>query len=122
LTDAERGGDRYLTEFQYEASGSTAGVNSLISSSVPEMTTGFSRFFANTGSTVRIPRYKPYVLRERSAQFDARAITAMPSGAPMRSSFRGGRVRGTIYQHLGYYLQATNAQFYGSRDLLQRDR
>lgn len=34
----------------------------------------------------------------------------------------GGRVRGTIYDNLGYYLQGTNAQFWGSRDVLRRDR
>jgi hypothetical protein len=33
----------------------------------------------------------------------------------------GGRVRGTLLGHLGYYLQGTNAQFWGSRELLERD-
>ncbi|MBI5217245.1 MAG: hypothetical protein HY960_15940 [Ignavibacteriae bacterium] len=34
----------------------------------------------------------------------------------------GGRVRGTIYDKLGFYLQVTNAQFWGSRDVLRRDK
>lgn len=34
----------------------------------------------------------------------------------------GPRVRGTIYDNLGYYFQLTNAQFWGSREVLQRDK
>jgi hypothetical protein len=34
----------------------------------------------------------------------------------------GGRIRGSIYQSLGYYLEGTNAQFWGSRDVLRRDK
>ena len=34
----------------------------------------------------------------------------------------GGRIRGTILYHLGYYLEGKNASFWGSRELLQRDR
>lgn len=34
----------------------------------------------------------------------------------------GPRLRGTIYDKLGYYFQLTNAQFWGSRQVLQRDK
>ncbi len=34
----------------------------------------------------------------------------------------GGRIRGTVYNKLGYYLQATNSQFWGNRDVLRRDK
>lgn len=34
----------------------------------------------------------------------------------------GGRFRGTAYGRLGYYLQGTNAQFWGSRNVLERDK
>lgn len=34
----------------------------------------------------------------------------------------GPRLRGTIYDKLGYYFQLTNAQFWGSRDALKRDK
>lgn len=34
----------------------------------------------------------------------------------------GGRIRGSIYQNLGYYIQGTNAKFWGSRDVLRRDK
>ncbi len=34
----------------------------------------------------------------------------------------GPRLRGTIYEKLGYYFQLTNAQFWGSREVLQKDK
>lgn len=34
----------------------------------------------------------------------------------------GPRLRGTIYDKLGYYFQLTNAQFWGSREVLGRDK
>lgn len=34
----------------------------------------------------------------------------------------GPRVRGTIYDKLGYYFQLTNAQFWGSREVLKMDK
>jgi len=34
----------------------------------------------------------------------------------------GGRMRGTLDKKFGYYIQGTNAQFWGSRNTLQRDR
>lgn len=34
----------------------------------------------------------------------------------------GPRVRGTIYDKLGYYFQLTNSQFWGSREVLQMDK
>ena len=34
----------------------------------------------------------------------------------------GLRLRGSVYDRLGYYLQLTNAQFWGSRDVLKRDK
>ena len=124
LTEAERGWvSRYLTEFQYDATGSTEGVNSLISSPVEEMTSGFDRFFANTGKYL-------YAYRDTNITFfvnglltlDARGITGDALGSTHSEYIQGGgRIRGTIYQHLGYYMQGTNAQFWGSRELLQMD-
>jgi hypothetical protein len=34
----------------------------------------------------------------------------------------GFRLRGVVYEKLGYYLQLTNAQFWGNRDVLRRDK
>ncbi|MBI4548194.1 MAG: hypothetical protein HY707_09450 [Ignavibacteriae bacterium] len=34
----------------------------------------------------------------------------------------GGRIRGSVNKKLGYYIQGTNAQFWGNRKTLQRDR
>ena len=124
LTEAERGWvSRYLTEFQYDATGCTAGVNSLISSSTDDMTSGFDRFFANTGKYLyayydtNLTFYVNGLLT-----FDTRAISGDALGAAHAEFIQGGgRIRGTIYNHLGYYMQATNAQFWGSRGLLERD-
>ncbi|MDH4069992.1 MAG: capsule assembly Wzi family protein [Ignavibacteria bacterium] len=53
---------------------------------------------------------------------DARGISgdALGTGDAQYLQF-GGRFRGTLFNHLGYYLEGTNAQFWGSRELLQRD-
>jgi hypothetical protein len=34
----------------------------------------------------------------------------------------GFRIRGSVYDRMGYFFQLTNAQFWGSRELLQRDK
>jgi hypothetical protein len=34
----------------------------------------------------------------------------------------GFRIRGVVYEKLGYYLQLTNAQFWGDRDVLRKDK
>ncbi len=55
--------------------------------------------------------------------FDARRSEGDALGNQHAEFFQfGGRVRGAIYDKLGYYLQVTNAQFWGSRDVLKRDR
>lgn len=54
---------------------------------------------------------------------DARATsTATADGSHAEYLQFGLRLRGAVGNHLGYYLQATNAQFWGSRDLLAQDR
>jgi hypothetical protein len=54
---------------------------------------------------------------------DARRISGDALGKEHTEFFQfGGRIRGTIYNKLGYYLQGTNAQFWGSRELLDRDK
>lgn len=55
--------------------------------------------------------------------FDSRFIRgdALGSENTVHVQF-GGRIRGTIGERLGFLLEGTNAQFWGSRDLLFRDR
>lgn len=53
---------------------------------------------------------------------DARGISGDALGNESAQYVQFGiRFRGTLFNHLGYYLEGTNAQFWGSRELLQRD-
>lgn len=55
--------------------------------------------------------------------FDARRSTGDALGRANAGFVQfGGRIRGTVFDNLAYYLQGTNAQFWGSRDVLLRDR
>jgi hypothetical protein len=55
--------------------------------------------------------------------FDARTISGDALGATDAEYIQfGGRFRGTLFKSVGFFLQGTNAQFWGSRQLLQRDR
>jgi hypothetical protein len=115
--------DRYMDEFRLEVSGTTDGTNSLFGTSVEGMTGGTDRFFDNTQKYF-------YAYRDTNLTFffnglltlDARAISGDAIGSAHAEFIQGGGlIRGTIYNRLGYSLQATNAQFWGSRDLLGRD-
>ena len=124
LTEAEKEWThRYLDEFRYEVSGSTQGTNSLFSTSAEGMTSGSGRFFADAQKYM-------YAYRDTNLTFfvnglltfDARRISGDALGSAHAEFVQGGlRARGTIYNHLGYYLQAVNTQFWGSRELLARD-
>jgi hypothetical protein len=57
------------------------------------------------------------------ARLDARRSTGNSLGGENATIAEfGGRIRGTILGSLGYYIEGTNAQFWGSRDVLYRDR
>ena len=114
---------RYLDEFRYEVSGSTEGTNSLISTSTEGMTSGSGGFFGNTQKYL-------YAMRDTNLTFfvnglltfDARRITGDALGSAHAEFVQGGlRARGTVAGRLGYFIQAVNAQFWGSRELLARD-
>jgi hypothetical protein len=124
LTESEKEwAHRFTDEFRYEVSGNTDGTNSLISTSAEGMTSGSGRFLAETQKYL-------YVYRDSNLTFfvnglltfDARRISGDALGSAHAEFIQGGgKVRGTIYNHLGYSFQATNAQFWGSRELLERD-
>ena len=114
---------RYIDEFRYEMRGSTEGFNSLIGTSAEGMTSGSGRFFAETEKFM-------YAYRDTSLtffvngllSFDARRISGDALGSTHAEFIQGGlRARGSMYGRLGYSLQAINAQFWGSRELLARD-
>ena len=54
--------------------------------------------------------------------FDARRSSGDALGnAHAEYAQIGGRIRGDVGDHIGYYVQGTNAEIYGSRDVLDRD-
>jgi hypothetical protein len=124
LTESEKDWTRrYVDEFRYEVSGSAEGTNSLIGTSAEGMTSGSGRFFADTQKYL-------YAYRDTNLTFfvnglltfNARQISGDALGSAHAEFLQGGlRARGTISPHLGYYIQAVNAQFWGSRELLGRD-
>jgi hypothetical protein len=114
---------RYIDQFRYEVTGSTDGTNSLISTSSGGMTSGSAGFFSDTQKYL-------YAYRDTNLTFfvnglltfDARGISGDALGSAHAEFIQGGgSVRGTISNRLGYSLQAINAQFWGSRELLARD-
>jgi len=125
LTGAEQGWLReYLSEFQFDVTGTADEFNSLISTGDQKQTSGFDELFSSREKYL-------YAYHDSSLSFfvnglltfDARRITGDALGRDHAEFVQGGgRIRGTVYGRLGYYLQATNAQFWGSRDLLLRDR
>ena len=125
MTQAEEGYlDDYLSEFQFDISGSTSGFHSLIDSEEPT-------FGSALGETVSNREKYLYMYSDTSLSFfvngllagDVRRISGDALGNDHSEYIQiGGRIRGTIYNKLGYYLQGTNAQFWGSRELLERDK
>jgi hypothetical protein len=114
----------FLSEFQFDIDGTTKGFSSLIDS--PEPSSG-----APPGGLLSNREKYLYLYSDSSLSFfvnglltfDARRIRGDALGSEHTEFIQfGGRIRGTMYDRLGYYLQGTNAQFWGSRELLERDR
>lgn len=111
-------------EFHYDVSGSTVGFHSLVGSAEPTLGATIEEFFSNREKFL-------YTYADTNLSFfvdglltwDARRSTGDALGGANAAFVQfGGRIRGTVYHRLGYYLQATNAQFYGERDVLRRDK
>ena len=124
LTSAERTYlEDYQAEFQHSLSGETTGIQSLISSS--------SAPHGGTLGDLFSPREKfLYALVDSNLSFfvngllnlDIRRRSGDNLGGEHAEYLQfGARIRGTVYNRLGYYLHGTNAQFWGSRELLQQD-
>jgi hypothetical protein len=114
---------RYLDEFRLEASGTAEGTNSLISTSGEGMTSGTGRFFGDTQKFLYATRDSNLTFFVNGLlTFDARRIGGDALGSAHAEFVQGGlRARGTITGRLGFSIQAVNAQFWGSRELLARD-
>ncbi|HCV44089.1 MAG TPA: hypothetical protein DGH68_11445, partial [Bacteroidetes bacterium] len=125
LTSAEQGYlTRYMSELAYELRDSTSVSNSL----VDEQGFRFGDYVSGFGDDRQ--KYL-YSLTDSNVTFffngilnaEARVITGDALGDTSSQYVQfGGRLRGTIYGHLGYYLEGKNASFWGSRELLQRDK
>ncbi len=124
LTEVERAElDDFFVEFEYDLSGTTNNAHSLFGSSETTFTETVEKFFSEkekylytyTDSNLSLFMDGLFTL-------DVRRSTGNTLGGKNAEFVQfGGRIRGTIYDHLGYYLQATNAQFWGERAVLQRD-
>lgn len=114
----------FLAEFRYDISKSMEGSVSLIDSDGPSFGSSVGEFFGEKEKYL-------YAYSDSNLSLfvdglltvDARRITGDSLGNAHSEFVQlGGRIRGTIWDRLGYYIQGTNAQFYGSRALLEHDR
>ena len=125
LTAAEQGYlEDFLSEFQFDITGTMDGFHRLVDSSEPTFGEALGEIFSNREKYL-------YAYADTNLSFfvngiatvDFRRITGDALGNEHSEYFQfGGRIRGTIYNRLGYYLLGTNAQFWGSRELLERDK
>jgi hypothetical protein len=115
--------DDYLSEFQFDRTGSTKGFSYLLGQADSTETGGMGGelthreklFYAYTDSNLSL-------FTNGLLDLDARAINGDAMGKNSAEYLQlGGRARGSIWGKLGYYIQWTNAQFWGSRQLLARD-
>jgi hypothetical protein len=124
LSAGERGWlDDFLAEFRYDISGKTERFHRLIDHEQKSFEAAAAETFSNREKFL-------YFHSDSSLSFfanllldvDARMINGDALGKEHTEYLQfGGRFRGTILDHLGYYAQWTNAAFWGSRELLYRD-
>ena len=124
LSPSEQGWLRdFIAEFQFDINGSTERIHSLIDSEQPDFGSAVGASFSN--------REKYFYAYTDSAatlfsnilvDLDARGIEGDALGSANSEYLQFGvRARGTLLSRLGYSFRFTNAQFWGSRDLLVRD-
>jgi hypothetical protein len=125
FTTSERGHlEDFLSEFQFDISGALDRFHRLVDSSEPSFGESLGQVFSDREKYI-------YAYADTNLSFfvngimtgDARRISGDALGNERSEFFQfGGRIRGTIFGKLGYYVQGINAQFWGSRELLERDR
>jgi hypothetical protein len=124
LSTAERGWLRdFLSEFQFDINGSTERIHSLIESEEPEFLGALEKTFSDKEKFFYAVTDSQFSLFSNILfDGDMRRITGDDLGDQHAEYLQlGFRARGTVTGHLGYYFQFSNAQFWGSRDLLSRD-
>ncbi|MCW5896257.1 MAG: hypothetical protein KIT50_11705 [Bacteroidetes bacterium] len=113
----------FLSEFQFDRTGSVDGFLSVIDSDEENFGRAIGEEFSHREKFL-------YVLNDSSISmfvnglltFDGRRMNGDALGTTRAEFVQFGvRARGTLLDKLGYFIQGTNAQFWGSRDLLRRD-
>jgi hypothetical protein len=125
LSESEQGWlDDFLSEFRFERTGSLAGMHSLVGSDAPTFGSALEQSLSN-----REKFFHAYA--DSSVSFFANVLLTADmrradgdnlAGTHAEFLEAGARLRGTLLGKIGYFGQATNAQFWGSRELLERDR
>ena len=124
LSHAERGWlQDFEAEFRFDASGSFAHVRSLFGPSEASFGSRFVGEFSGAEKFLYASNDSVTSLFVSGLlDLDARLIRGDALGSEHSEFIQvGGRIRGTALGHIGFLAQATNAQFWGSRDLLARD-
>ena len=114
--------DEYNQEFAFDRDGTLGNIISLLPATGVNEEVDRYDLFGNKEKFL-------YILKDNNISLFANALGALnvrrffsDPGDERAEYFQGGvRVRGTLYEKLGFLAQATNAQFWGSRALLQQD-
>ena len=115
--------DDYLSEFHFDLTGNTDAFHSLIDTEEPTVGDALLGTFSNREKYLYHAHDSTLsVFVNGLVDVDYRGIHGDDLGTNDAAYLQlGGRLRGTIYGKVGYFLQVTNAGFRGSRELLQRD-
>jgi hypothetical protein len=113
----------YLSEFQYDIRRSVAGFSTTLGHGGDLGDSVSAEFFKDRERFLFLEADTSLTLfMNLLLDADARAISGDALESANASYVQLGiRARGTVLDHLGYSLTATNAQFWGSRELLARD-
>lgn len=124
LTRSETGWlDDFLSEFKFDISGSSDGFHSLIDGNEPTFGSAVAQSVSNREKFLYFTADSSIAIFTNALlDLDGRRIKGDALGSNHTEFLQlGGRIRGTLYGKLGFYARATNAQFWGSRELLERD-
>jgi hypothetical protein len=110
-------------EFRFDATGEADVITSVFPPLVPGIATGSGEIFGGRERFLFAHRDSTLTLFVNGLlTVDARTFRGDALDAASTSFLQfGGSFRGTIGGTLGFSLRATNAQFWGSRELLERD-
>lgn len=112
------------TEFQLELFGDTPRTYELFDNGIPSAGRAIGGLLSDDEKHV-------YAYRDTNVTFfmdglltiDARRSTGDALGGKNAAFAQfGARIRGTVGENIGVYFQGTNAQFWGTRSVLERDR